>query len=75
MALVLDTDIAVNSRSFGNFTRTTECESYVQALMTDEEDHREAVTYPRSQNMSGGKGGPRPLEHVSSFLGCPCTVE
>lgn len=52
-----------------NFTGTTECESSVQALMTDEEDHGEAVTYPRSQNMTGGKGGPRTLRTCEHFLG------
>lgn len=32
MALALDTDISVNSRSFGIFTRTTERKSHAQDL-------------------------------------------
>lgn len=62
MDLALDIDLAVNSRSFGNFIRTTECKSHVQALMTAEEEHRGVVTYPRPQNINGGKAGPRALQ-------------
>lgn len=69
MALVLDKDIAVISRIFGSFIRTTECESHVQDLRKNEEDHRGAVTYPMSQNINGGKAGPRALRTFRLFPG------
>lgn len=69
MALILDKDIAVISRSFGSFVRTTECESRVQVLRTNKEDRRGAVTYPMSQNINGGKAGPRALRTFRLFPG------
>lgn len=69
MALILDKDIAVISRSFGSFVRTTECESRVQVLRTNKEDHRGAVTYPMSQDINGGKAGPRALRTFRLFPG------
>lgn len=69
MALALDIDLDMNSRSFGSFIRTTECKSHVQALMTAKEEHRGVVTYPRPQNINGGKTGPRALKPCELFPG------
>ena len=69
MALALDIGIAVNTRSFGSFIRTTESESYVLAQMMEEEDCRGIMTYPRSQNINGGKAGVQALSMCEFFPG------